>query len=57
MNPLHVATISSEMVPLAKTGGLGDMKWIHRINRLPNSDGLVLVFDGVKSIRSVFQVY
>lgn len=25
MNPLHVATISSEMVPLAKTGGLGDV--------------------------------
>ncbi len=25
MNPLHVASISSEMVPLAKTGGLGDV--------------------------------
>ncbi len=25
MNSLHVATISSEMVPLAKTGGLGDV--------------------------------
>lgn len=25
MNPIHVATISSEMVPLAKTGGLGDV--------------------------------
>lgn len=25
MNPLHVAIVSSEMVPLAKTGGLGDV--------------------------------
>ncbi len=25
MNPLHVATVSSEMVPLAKSGGLGDV--------------------------------
>ncbi len=25
MSPIHIATISSEMVPLAKTGGLGDV--------------------------------